>query len=246
MKREEKMMKIMGIILAWVLLLLLALPITIQAATLTLLDGVFRVDAYDNYSGTHAINSGFPSPAGTSVTSSYGGYANASASGSVTSSGLQFTFLAQGYEGSLWSGASTYANNPTIPWDFIFFRVDSSPDDTTKYGKLNYFYSWNCSSMHGTADSLLSIKINTEDKLVGILIHGAGSSSEAFDVAIGDIIGIKAEAGGDIDGIGYYFSGCSVSLVLDGFNPVPLPHTLLLLGSGLLGIVAYGMRNRNR
>jgi hypothetical protein len=235
------MRKIIGIISSCVLLLVVP-PVSTQAAILTLINpnDCFRVEAHDNDSSTDVMNCSFPNPAPASVTTS-NGYASASASGSLTSSGLQFSFSALGYDGRLWSGASTYANNSSVLWDFIFFRVDSTPEDTSSYGKLNYSYSWNCSSNYGDADSLLAIKINDVDKLVGALQQGSGSDSGVFDVAIGDIIGVKAEAGGDIDGIGsYYSSGCSVSLALDGF--VPLPSTLLLLGSGLLGIAATGWR----
>jgi hypothetical protein len=38
----------------------------------------------------------------------------------------------------------------------------------------------------------------------------------------------------------YFYS----TLIIKGISPVPLPGSLLLLGSGLLGLMGYGWRRR--
>jgi hypothetical protein len=234
------MRKISMLVLAGVIVLSFALSDRTSAAMLTYLEGTFRVDARNMEEDTHVIEYGLPGPVVAFTEGSSYGYAVASAAGSITQNSLNFSLYSGGSNIQGWSEARTAQHIGDLE-GFIFFRVDGTSGDTNDYGKINYYYDWNCSSMCGTADSLFSIKINNDVILPGTLNYNSGSMSDALDVAIGSIIGIRAEAGGDLDYFGSYESSCHVSLSLEGFNyvppsHVPLPSTMLLLGSGLLGL----------
>jgi len=137
--------------------------------------------------------------------------------------------------------------------DFILFRVDATSGDTQEQGKIYFSYNWNilASDYHTYAYvEPLALTINGTPELLTTSYQVQGYSrsdslSGSFDVSIGNIIGIQSfcEGGTDQQGPGYisyqFFAQSNATIELGDFNAVPLPPTVLLLGSGLLGLAGW-------
>jgi hypothetical protein len=252
---EEIMGRTIGIISVWLLVLSSALPGIAQAATLTLFQGGMVAEAEPQAGFGGPVQYAYPRASALIADPGYY-HASASASSYISSSGslvLSVSASGEGLGSEVgWSEASTSDHGEFI--GFILFRVDNTAGENIQYGQLNYSYGWSSSGNYSNADSLFSMKINGDIVVPTIFnakpfIEGesfypgasiSGSMSGVFDVTVGDIIGISLAAGGDMDGYGWYESSCGASFSLTGFGfQAPVPPTVLLLGSGLLGLAGW-------
>jgi hypothetical protein len=247
-----------ALLVTWLLALSVAVPCLSQAAMLTYLSGGFSASAAagwdsegENLLGvTHdGTPSAYASISGTAA-SAYGGLDQGS-------TGYSLVLNVNGYaNGNGPANALSSTFNPQ-GGKFIFFRVDSAPGDTQEYGTMSYSCNWagmgNASGIYGEALSLGLSLDGTNILNVGTNYWGSGSLGGSFQVQVGNIIGIESWCQGGSDQQFYSFdTQCSATIKLDDFSTdpprtdtthaVPLPSTLLLLGSGLLRLVHYRRR----
>ena len=178
------------------------------------------------------------------------GNAMASASAGATSLGGYYVSLGASAESSInnyYVGAQGFTTGLNESEDFIFLKVTASSGDMGNFGQLAYsslyFNYINVPNWESFYDPFV-ITVNGIPK---VNKYPPQSWNDVLDVYIGDIVGLKcniiadnlSDTGQPLAGDMYANLYVSINPVGEAPAPVPLPPTVFLLGSGLLGLAGW-------